>query len=80
MCDNNGNKKTITLQRKEMPERRYKNQNETTTKKKKKKKKRKKERQKIGETNSEVVRFEPAPPEKDAKHSRNSNPNRLSNY
>ena len=50
---------------------RYKNQNETTTKKRKKERKRKKEKRKNMERqNSEVVRIELAPPEKDIIYSR----------
>ena len=62
-----GGTKIKTKQRPQ--KRKYENQDKTTAKKKRKKKDEKLERQ-----NSEVVRFEFAPPEKDTKHS----PNRLS--
>jgi len=70
MYDNNGNKNPF--QRKEVWERRYENQDETKPKKGKKKD------EKLERQNSEVVRFEFPPPEKDTKHSPNSNPDRLS--
>ena len=50
-----------SLQTKEVTEIRYEKQNETTPKKKKK-------RNKLERKNSEVVRFELAPPKKDTKH------------
>ena len=58
-----------------MTERRYENQNETTPpppkkkKRKKEKKEGKKNEKKVEGQNSEVVRFEHAPPEKDTKYS-----------